>query len=126
MTESHETVLVDAGALIRYCGALFEDAGMAAHDARLCAEQLVTADLRGVESHGVVRMAIYLERLRCGVVSAKPAIRTVGETRSTAVVAGDNGMGQIVGEHAMRLAVAKAQQHGEPAHVAVGGSNHFG
>jgi len=123
---SDDLILVQADSLVAYCRALFENAGMPANDAQLAAEQLVTADLRGVESHGVVRMAIYLERLRCGVVSAKPAIRTVRETRSTAVVDGDNGMGQIVGEHAMRLAVAKAQQHGEPAHVAVGGSNHFG
>ena len=126
MSIANDTVLVDADGLIAYCAALFADAGMPAADAHLCAEQLVVADLRGVESHGVVRMAIYLERLRCGVTSPRPAMNVVRQTRSTAVFDGDNGMGQIVGQAAMALAIAKAREHGEPAFVSVRNSNHFG
>ena len=125
-TGSSDVVFVQADSLIAYCRALFENVGMPAADAQVAAEQLVTADLRGVESHGVVRMRIYLQRLRCGVIAAKPTMRTVRETRSTVVIDGGNGMGQVVGEYAMRVAVAKAREHGEPAHVAVRGSNHFG
>ena len=120
------TVLVDAAALTAYCRALFQSAGMPAPDAELTAEQLVTADLRGVESHGVVRIAIYLERLRCGVIEACPQMSVARETRSTAVFDGGNGMGQVVGQRAMELAVAKALEHGEPAFVSVHNSNHFG
>jgi LDH2 family malate/lactate/ureidoglycolate dehydrogenase len=120
------TVLVDAVALTTYCSALFRSAGMPAADAQLAADQLVTADLRGVESHGVVRIAIYLERLRCGVIEARPTMSLARETRSTAVFDGGNGMGQVVGQRAMELAVAKAREHGEPAFVSVRNSNHFG
>jgi LDH2 family malate/lactate/ureidoglycolate dehydrogenase len=95
-------------------------------DAALSAEQLVTADLRGVESHGVVRVPIYVERLLCGVMAARPDMRVVQETRGTAVFAGGNGMGQVVGQRAMELAVAKARGHGDPVFVAVRNSNHFG
>ena len=59
------TVLVEAGELQRYCSALFAAAGMADDDASLAATQLVAADLRGVASHGVVRVPIYVQRLRC-------------------------------------------------------------
>jgi LDH2 family malate/lactate/ureidoglycolate dehydrogenase len=86
---------------------------------------LVEADLRGVESHGVIRMKIYADRLRVGAFNARPIIRTVRETRSTAVVDGDNGLGQVVGAHAMRLAIEKAHA-GDPAFVAVRNSNHYG
>lgn len=127
MTDSGgESVLIDADALVGYCTALFQAVGMPRADALLCAEQLVTADLRGVESHGVVRTAIYLERLRCGVIAPRPEMKVARQTRSTAVFDGGNGMGQVVGQRAMELAIAKAGEHGEPAFVSVRNSNHFG
>jgi len=123
---SAATVLIDATALTAFCTALFVDAGMAPTEARLCADQLVTADLRGVESHGTVRMAIYLERLRRGIIVPRAAMTVVRQTRSTAVFDGGNGMGQVVGQAAMELTVEKARTHGEPAFVSVRNSNHFG
>lgn len=126
MTTAATTVVVDAAALTRLCSDLFEHAGMPAADAHLAADQLVTADLRGVESHGVVRTAIYLERLRCGVIAAHPDMTIERQTRSTAVFNGGNGMGQIVGQRAMGLTVDKARDYGEPAFVSVCNSNHFG
>jgi LDH2 family malate/lactate/ureidoglycolate dehydrogenase len=126
MSGDPSTVLIDADALVAFCRDLFATAGMADADASLAALQLVTADLRGVESHGVVRVPIYVERLRCGVVTARPDMRIVRETRSTAVFDGGNGMGQVVGERAMELALAKVTEHGEPAFVSVRNSNHFG
>lgn len=126
MTDASDTVLVDADALGDYCATLFQIAGMSRADALLSAEQLVTADLRGVESHGVVRVAIYVERLRRGVIAARPEMKVLRQTRSTAVFDGGNGMGQVVGQRAMELAVAKARDHGEPAFVSVRNSNHFG
>ena len=119
-------VLVDADALIAYGRDLFIAAGMLREDALLTAEQLVTADLRGVESHGVVRMPIYVERLRHGVVAAQPVMRVVRETAGSAVFDGGNGMGQVVGQRAMELAVAKGREHGDPVFVSVRNSNHFG
>ena len=126
MTSDAHAVLLDAGQLTEYCAALFQWARMPEDDAHLCALQLVTADLRGVESHGIVRMAIYLERLRCGATNPRPVMRAVRETRSTAVFDGGNGMGQLVGQRAMELAVERARAHGEPAFVSARNSNHFG
>jgi LDH2 family malate/lactate/ureidoglycolate dehydrogenase len=119
-------VVVPADALVDYCAALFETCGMPRDDAELASLQLVTADLRGVESHGVVRVPIYVERLRCGVVAARPALRVVRETAGSAVFDGGNAMGQIAGQRAMELAVGKARVHGDPVFVSVRNSNHFG
>ena len=120
------SVTVDARALRDYCTALFAATGMPEDDAALAATQLVAADLRGVESHGVVRMPIYVERLRCGVMTARPQMQVICETPGTAVFDGGNGMGQVAGQRAMELAVAKARAHGDPVFVSVRNSNHFG
>jgi LDH2 family malate/lactate/ureidoglycolate dehydrogenase len=120
-----EHPVVGAAALTEFCYQVFTAAGMPDTDARLSAESLVEADLRGVESHGVVRLPIYAERLRRGATAARPEIRIVRRTRSTAVVDGGNGMGQVAAAYAMRLAVELARES-EPAFVSVRNSNHFG
>jgi LDH2 family malate/lactate/ureidoglycolate dehydrogenase len=119
-------VLVDAAEIEEFVSALFASTGMRSDDARLAADQLVLADLRGVESHGVVRVPIYLARLRAGAIAARPAMRVARESRSTAVLDGGNGMGQVVGARAMALAIDKSKRENEPAFVAVRNSNHFG
>jgi LDH2 family malate/lactate/ureidoglycolate dehydrogenase len=126
MNADSASALVDADELTRYCKHLFAAAGMPDDDALLTAQQLVTADLRGVESHGVVRVPIYLQRLRQGVIEPRPDCRVVRETPGTAVFDGGNGMGQVAGQRAMELAVRKAREHGDPVFVSVRNSNHFG
>lgn len=123
---AEDPVVVDASHLADFVSALFGSTGMPIGDARLAADQLVLADLRGVESHGVVRVPIYLARLRAAAIAARPEMRVLRETRSTAVFDGGNGMGQVVGARAMALAMDKAKREGEPAYVAVRNSNHFG
>lgn len=111
--------------LKRFCREVLVAAGLTFGDAEIVTENLVEADMRGVGSHGVMRLPIYLRRLESGVVNPRPAIKTVRETRQTAVVDGDNGLGHLVGVKAMALAIEKGAS-GEPAFVAVRGSNHFG
>lgn len=118
-------IVVSADALERFCAEIFARLGVPKPDATLAARSIVEADLRGVESHGVIRMMIYAERLRAGAFNPRPGIHIVRETRSTAVVDGDNGLGQIVGAHAMSLAIDKGRA-GDPAFVAVRNSNHYG
>jgi LDH2 family malate/lactate/ureidoglycolate dehydrogenase len=89
------------------------------------ATTLVEADLQGIASHGVVRLPIYAERLRAGVVNARPKVRITRETTTTAVMDGDNGMGQWVSIRAMQLAINKARS-GSCVFVSVRNSNHFG
>jgi LDH2 family malate/lactate/ureidoglycolate dehydrogenase len=125
-SETSSVALIDCADLASYCQNLFVAAGMPPGDAQLTAEQLVTADLRGVESHGVVRVPIYVERLRRGVVEPRPHCRILRETAGTAVFDGANAMGQVAGQRAMELAVRKAREHGDPVFVSVRNSNHFG
>ena len=89
-------------------------------------DNLVEADLRGVDSHGVVRLPIYVERLAAGATNPRPHVRRLRETPTTAVVDGDNGMGQLVGMQAMATAIDKAREAGACVFVSVRNSNHFG
>lgn len=117
--------VVLADDLIGFCADALSAAGVPADAAAVIARNLVEADLRGVESHGVVRLPIYVKRLLAGAINPTPVIRVVRETRTTAVIDGDNGMGQWVAIEAMRRAVGKAAD-GDCAFVSVRGSNHFG
>lgn len=94
-------------------------------DAVLAANVLLQADLRGVDSHGVARLSGYVRLWEAGRINAKPSIKTIHETPSTAVVDGDKGLGLVVAPAAMHIAIAKAKQCGT-GWVAVKNSNHFG
>jgi len=104
--------------LAQFTGACLEKLGLAAADARLVAETLVAADLRGVDSHGVVRLPHYARRLRNGSVKARPIISVRRTSASAAVVEGDAGMGQLVAQRAMQEAISLAKESGVGAVVA--------
>ena len=72
------------------------------------ADNLVDADLRGIASHGVIRLPIYAERRCAGVVNPHPNIFILQET-ATAVVDGDNGVDRWVAEKSMQVAIDKAR-----------------
>ena len=94
-------------------------------DAEQATQVLLSADLRGIDSHGIARLSGYVRLWRAGRINAVPAIKVVHETPSTAVVDGDAGLGLIVAPYAMRVAIAKAVQCGT-GWVSVRNSNHFG
>jgi L-2-hydroxycarboxylate dehydrogenase (NAD+) len=103
---------------------LFTAAGLDDHDAKEAAHILVEADLRGVWSHGVARVAMYLERMRKGVMNAKPNIRVEQVMPAAVLVDGDHGFGLIVAPRAMAEAVRMAKVQG----IGLAGvlrSNHF-
>jgi ureidoglycolate dehydrogenase (NAD+) len=116
---------VDAALLTRFCSDLLVAAGLRAGDADLVAGSLVSADLRGVGSHGVMRLPIYVERMRRGLIATRPVIEVLRTAPATAVVDGGNGPGQVVAVRAMDEAVALAREAGA-GFVAVRRSNHFG
>ncbi|WP_295116738.1 Ldh family oxidoreductase [uncultured Chitinophaga sp.] len=93
--------------------------------AELASEVLVSADLRGVDSHGVARLSGYIRLWEAGRINPKPNIRIVHETPSTAVVDGDGGLGLVVAPFAMQVAIDKAANVGS-GWVSVKHSNHFG
>ncbi|WP_316980275.1 Ldh family oxidoreductase [Shumkonia mesophila] len=98
--------------LLRFGEAVFTAHGLKLADAKLVAEGLVEADLRGLPSHGVARIPIYAERLRRGLVKPQPAITVKRVTPVVASVDGDDGMGFIVGKRAMEEAIAMARELG--------------
>jgi len=100
-------------------------AGLPEADAGAVAEAMLFADLRGVDSHGIVRLPSYIRRLRAGGINPRPQIRLVREADATALVDGDNRMGHLVMRHAARVAIEKAERHGV-AWVGTRGSNHAG
>ncbi len=99
-------------------GCNYEDAGTAA-------KSLLSADLRGVDSHGVARLSGYVRLWEVKRINAKPLINIVHETPSTATIDGDAGLGLVVAPHAMKVAIEKANQAGS-GWVSVKNSNHFG
>ena len=108
-----------------FCRAVFLKIGCPEDHAETASDVLVTADLRGVDSHGVARLSSYVRLWEVGRLNAEPAIRIQHETPSTALVDGDKGLGLVVAPHAMRIAVEKAAAAGT-GWVAVKNSNHYG
>ena len=99
--------------------------GTPEHMAKEAAEVLVSADLRGIDSHGVARLIGYIRLWEAGRVNPAPQISISHETPSTATVDGDSGLGLVVAPEAMRIAMRKATQCGS-GWVSVKNSNHFG
>ncbi len=118
--------IVDAAELLARVTRIFESCGMPKAHAHLLADSLVLADLRGVHSHGVMRVPDYVKKLTVEGVDPKAEPEIVGAGRASAfVVDGRNAMGQIVCEFAMREAIRRASQSGLAA-AAIRGSNHCG
>ncbi|WP_460452214.1 Ldh family oxidoreductase [Alsobacter sp. SYSU BS001988] len=126
MSIAEETRTIPEKVLKTYCTSVLEKVGVPPDEAYEIIDNLVEADLRGVESHGVVRMPIYVQRLAAQATNPRPSIKIVHETPSTAVVDGDNGMGQLVSIRAMQIAIDKAKANGVCSFVSVRNSNHFG
>ena len=99
--------------------------GCTNEDARLATEVLLSADLRGIDSHGIARLVGYVRLWEVGRINPKPNLRVVYETPSTAVIDGDKGLGLIVAPKAMEIAIEKAKTVGT-GWVSVKNSNHFG
>lgn len=104
---------------------VLEHIGCSNTDADLATEVLLTADLRGIDSHGIARLSGYVRLWEAKRINPTPAIKVVHETPSTAVVDGDGGLGLVVGPKAMEIAMEKARVAGT-GWVAVRNSNHFG
>jgi len=113
------------GGLAHVVGSIFAACGMSDEDAALLAHTLVASDLRGIHSHGVLRVPDYVAKLTTGGVDPRGVPRVVREGGSVLVVDGGNSMGQIGGTFAMRRAIDVARMTGIAA-VALRGSNHCG
>jgi LDH2 family malate/lactate/ureidoglycolate dehydrogenase len=104
---------------------VFKAVGLPSASAVIVSESLVASDLRGVESHGVCRIPVYVERIQLKAVNPHPRIDINRKFPCIATVDGDNGMGAVVGTRAMEVAVQLAGKAGMGI-VSIRGGNHFG
>jgi LDH2 family malate/lactate/ureidoglycolate dehydrogenase len=119
------TPRIDPERLIDFGAAVYRSVGMPEADARLVADTLVQADLWGHQSHGVLRLGWYLDRVRNGVMKPVTQPEFVVDAGSIAVIDGHDGVGHVLTMLATREAVKRAKAHGLGA-VGVRMSNHFG
>jgi len=122
---SAEAPRVAAAALATFIKRAFEAAGLRSEDADVVANLMVEADLRGSDTHGVIRLPLYLRRLKAGGIKAHPDIRIVRERPAAALVDGDNGIGHLVMRFAAMTAIEKAKGAGV-GWVGARMSNHAG
>jgi L-2-hydroxycarboxylate dehydrogenase (NAD+) len=125
-TATSEYQLTNEDKLKDFTARILENVGVAPQDARVVADVLVAADLRGIESHGVARLeSYYVSRIRAGKLKAQPKYEIVRETETTVLFDADNGLGHPVSKIAMEKVLDKARKHGS-AFGAVRNSNHYG
>src|SRR5258708_4570815 len=120
-----ETKVFPIEELLDFSNRTFLHFGVPKEDAAQAAEVLASADLRGIDSHGVARLHSYFDMLTLGRINPKPEIKVVRSTLSTATLDGDNGLGLVVGPHANRFAMDMAERFGS-GWVSVQNTNHYG
>ncbi|MDZ4806917.1 MAG: Ldh family oxidoreductase [Bacteroidota bacterium] len=111
--------------LYDFTKSVFIKIGCSNEHADTATQSLLSADLRGIDSHGVARLSGYVRLWEVKRINATPDIKIIHETPSTAVVDGDSGLGLVIAPFAMQIAIAKAKQVGT-GWVSVQNSNHFG
>lgn len=104
---------------------VFEKYGLSEEISETIADVLVHANLRGVDSHGVLRVEHYIKRMKEGGINIAPDLKESNSSASTSTIDGDNGFGHYISKKAMESAIAKAKTEGIGA-VAVKNSSHCG
>ena len=94
-------VYASAVAADAFARSLLQAHGVPPEDAATIAGCLVSADLRGVDTHGLCRLPIYLERVRTGLINPKPELAPKRVTPVAASLDGENGFGFVIGTRAM-------------------------
>lgn len=122
---AYESLVMASEELEKWLQQVFEAYDLSSPDALTAAHALVKASLRGVDSHGVARVAMYCERLRRGVANPQPDITVGRVATAAALVDGDDGLGLVVGRRAMAEAIAIARESGIGI-VGVKRSGHYG
>ena len=111
--------------LFQFAYDVFLKCGCSEQDAKTAANVLLSADMRGVDSHGVARLSGYVRLWKTGRINPKPELKIIHETPSTAVVDADRALGLVAAPFAMKIAIEKAKNCGS-GWVSVKNSNHFG
>jgi len=120
-----EEKYISADLLVNMATKMFIAEGLRNEDAQTIAMDLVAADLRGLASHGVSRIPMYLSRIRLGLVTPRPDIKVTKVAPAAILIDGDNGMGFLASHKAVKVGVGLAEETGI-AIVGVRRSTHFG
>lgn len=122
---SEQSVKVPVSTLVEFMLDALAGMGVPDEDAKIISDVIITSDLWGVRSHGIAHLKMYYERIKKGLQLPVTRWCLVNDSKATAVIDGGNGMGMVVGYHAMKLAMQKAKEYGLGA-VAVRNSSHYG
>lgn len=123
--ENNQPTRYNAQGLHAFTKAVFMANGMVEPNAQQAAEVLLSADLRGIDSHGVARLSGYVRLHQKGRANFNPEVKLLHQTPSTGTLDADLGLGLTVAPYAMQLAIEKAKIAGT-GWVAIQNSNHFG
>jgi len=119
-------ILYDPTALRDFSIRVLRKANVSTEDATIAADVLLSADLRGIESHGMIRLfPFYYHRLTNGMINPSPRLQTINETATSLALDADNGLGMPTGYRAMQHCISKAKENGIGL-VTVRNSNHYG
>jgi len=118
-------VVVRAEELFEFAKNALIRVGVPEKDAKVVAEMLVLANLRGIDSHGVVRLHSYIERILRGLINPRATPRVIREYGAVALIDGDNGLGPVAAMYAVNIAIEKAKAYGVGI-AGVRNANHFG
>ncbi len=123
--ENNKPYLISFNNLKSFCKQIYRRVGVPDDEADMVADLLARSDLRGVETHGVMRLPIYIQRLQKGYVRGVCKITTVKGKGSTVFLEAHGSMGHVVAHKAMEIAIQKANEYGI-GWVSVKDSGHFG
>ena len=121
--EGKRLVLEDS--LRSFCIQGLRACGLSREYAELTADTLAKADMRGISSHGVIRLPFYCQRLLDRGSNPDPKLKIIAEKPSLILVDGDNGLGQVVSVEAMKMVILRAKSQGL-CFAGVRNSCHFG
>lgn len=118
-------VSVSHEAVHRWTVSVLSIVGLSEEDADVVAQSLLFAERRGISGHGLVRLEVYVQRLRSGGINPKPQMRLVEDNGAAVVLDGDDGPGAVVASHAVEIVGSRVNRFGL-AGVAVRNTGHFG
>lgn len=115
----------DINVLEEFCNEAFSKFGFSSDESKIITDVLLMSDIYGIESHGMQRLSRYHKGIEKGLIKVDAEPEVVFETPVSAVIDGHDGMGQLIGDKAMKIAIEKAKTTGM-AIVSVRNSNHYG
>jgi LDH2 family malate/lactate/ureidoglycolate dehydrogenase len=121
----NEAVLYEIDLLKDFCSNVLLKVEVGAENAEIITDSLICADLRGVKSHGIVRLPTYVERIEKGILDPRASMKFEKNTGAVSLLNANNGFGQVAGFKAMKAAIDIARIYGMGM-VGVKNSNHFG